>query len=340
MNLALIENSLLVSVFTTFFSVTIGFLVALWFNALNSTSRKFILFCAIIALALPPFLVTNCWLHFLGHTGIWRNWLPLNIFSLGGTIWILTLMTWPITFFSVSAALQRLEISQLENDPLLKGFALIRWLLFPLARTAVIQAALITFILALNNFAVPSILQVKVFPAEIWVNFNTTFDYKKALQISWPLILAPLLILFLFRSKRISWQWKNNSVSAKIFRRQLGATWFWTSGFFAVATIFFSVALPFWQLASSEKTWSDFLPALAAGQMACFHSFLFAAVAASFVIVISLLTWRWLLGKILWLPFLVPGVLLGISLIWFFNRGILAAFYQSIGIVVFAYTIR
>jgi len=34
--------------------------------------------------------------------------------------------------------------------------------------------------LALNNFAVPAILQVKVFPAEMWVRFNTTFDTQSA----------------------------------------------------------------------------------------------------------------------------------------------------------------
>jgi len=36
------------------------------------------------SLALPPFLVTNCWLDLLGYTGLWRRWLPLNIISVGG----------------------------------------------------------------------------------------------------------------------------------------------------------------------------------------------------------------------------------------------------------------
>ena len=69
-----------------------------------------------MALALPPFLVTNCWLHFLGLAGVWRGWLPLNIVSLGGTVWILSLLTWPITLLMVLSAWQRLEPSQLESD--------------------------------------------------------------------------------------------------------------------------------------------------------------------------------------------------------------------------------
>jgi len=41
-----------------------------------------------------------------------------------------------------------------------------------------------------HNFAVPAILQVKVFPAEVWVRFNTSFDTLGALRLSWPLVLG------------------------------------------------------------------------------------------------------------------------------------------------------
>ena len=54
--------------------------------------------------------------------------------------------------------------------------ALVRHLLWPRARTALGQAALLTFVLALNNFAVPTILQVKVFPAELWVRFSADME--------------------------------------------------------------------------------------------------------------------------------------------------------------------
>src|SRR6185503_8079881 len=41
-----------------------------------------------------------------------------------------------------------------------------------------------------------------------------------------------------------------------------------------------------------------------------------------------------------WVSFLIPGVLLGIFLIWICNRPPLITFYQSIGIVIFAFAIR
>ena len=42
----------------------------------------------------------------------------------------------------------------------------------------------------------------------------------------------------------------------------------------------------------------------------------------------------------MWLPFFLPGVLIGIGLIYFFNRPVLVSFYQSAGIVVLAFVIR
>src|SRR6266700_1950724 len=96
MNWTLLQNSLLVSGGATLLAVLVGFGAALWLVALPLAWRNRLLVLAIVALVLPPFLVTNCWLHFLGLTGVWRSWLPLNIYSLGGTIWILALLIWPI----------------------------------------------------------------------------------------------------------------------------------------------------------------------------------------------------------------------------------------------------
>jgi len=340
MNWTLLQNSLVVCTLTTLFASLLGFFSALLIVGLGKRARNFFLTFAIITLALPPFLVTNCWLDLLGLTGVWRSWLPLNIFSLGGTIWILTLMTWPITLFFTFGSWRRLEQSQLEIDPMLRGNFLIRWLLFPAAKTALSQAAVLTFILALNNFAVPSILQVKVFPAEVWVNFNTTFDYISALQLSWPLLLGPLLLLFLFRERKLFWVRKENEISPSTFRRQMGSGWFVFGGVCFLVAIFLSAILPLSQLVLAKSTWSNFLPAMSAGKTAIAHSVLFAAISATVVVSLALLSWRWPLEIFSWISFLMPGVLLGIALIWLLNRPPLISFYQSAGLVIVAFTLR
>jgi ABC-type Fe3+ transport system permease subunit/sugar lactone lactonase YvrE len=340
MNWPLVYNSLLVSGAATAAAVAGGFFAALFLAGLGARGRTCFLAAAVIALVSPPFLVVNCWIELLGERGAWRPWLPWNIYSFGGTIWVLLLLTWPVTFFLVAAALGRARAAQLESDPLLRGSALLRWLLLPLARTALLQGAILTLVLTLNNFAVPAILQVKVFPAEVWVRFNTTFDYGGALALSWPLLLAPLLLLLCFRRREAEWSWRSDAAAAAAMRRQLGAGWHRAGAAVALFLAVFSLGVPLWQLLGSAKTWQQSAPALAAGQAAAAHSVGYAAVTACVVIALGMATWRAQLDWVLWVPFFMPGVLLGIALIWVFNRPALQGVYHSGAMVILAYAIR
>ena len=378
MNWLLLKNSLWVGGLSTALAVFFGLGAALWLAGLSKTWRNLFFALAIVDLALPPFLVTNCWLHFLGDTGVWRRWLPFPLFSLGGTVWVLALILWPITLIAVSSAWRRLEPAQLESDTAMTGWSLCRGLLFPVARDALGQAALLTFVLAVNNFAVPAILQVKVSPAEMWIRFNTEFDTAGALKLCWPLMLGPLLLLLWFGRRALPWPHRQPTVAPRLFRRQLGRGLFWLSGCAGLVLFFVSVALPLLQLVGVSRTWTELPGAVAAGQTALWNSFWFAALAASIIIALALsggvvpaivtqsftLLYRrlsvgsagrvklcatadWksalrglLLNCLLWLPFLMPGVLLGIGLIAVFNRPALSFFYQSTGIVIVAFVIR
>ena len=340
MNWPLVLNSFLVSGAAASLAVIGGALAALWFACLEERRRVVFLAAAIAALALPPFLVVNCWIDLLGEKGRWRHWLPVNIYSLGGAIWVLALLYWPIAFLFVTAVWRRVRAAQLEVDLRLEGRFLLRFLLLPMARGDMARAAILTLVLALNNFAVPAILQVKVFPAEVWVRFNTTFDYGAALELSWPLVLAPLLLVLCLRGGGTAWSWQSHPAAARAIRRQLGAAWRRSGALAALLLVGFSLGVPLWQLAGNGETWRQLWPAVAAGQSAIFHSVLFAAVSATLVVALALLTWRRPLGLALWLPFFMPGVLLGIGLIWVFNRRGLTAFYQSSAIVFLAYVVR
>src|SRR6266545_5793009 len=144
MNWTLLKNSLLVSGLTTLLAVALGFFVALFLAGLDRRWRRWWIGVAVVGLALPPFLITGCWLHLLGLTGVWRAWLPFDIYSLGGAVWILSLMLWPISLLLILSAWHRLQPNQLENEPALAGWPLMRWLLAPLAGNALAQSAVVT----------------------------------------------------------------------------------------------------------------------------------------------------------------------------------------------------
>jgi len=212
----------------------------------------------------------------------------------------------------------------------------------------------LAFVLALNNFAVPSLLlaasQQKVYPAEVWVRFTTNFDAGGALALSWPMIVVPLALLVLVSRRGVWWPKTQAAVEPKIFRRQLGAPWLWFGGAIAITLGLLSVGLPLAQLVSVKRTWTELLPSVEAGLPAIWNSFFLAAVAATVAGIIGVLfhrSWtrgnaslpRWI-GIFLWLPFLIPGVLLGIAWIQIFNRSLFDAFYRSIAIVIFAFVVR
>ncbi len=358
MNWPLLQNSLLLAGTTTALAVGFGLVVALWLATLEAHWRNVLLSLAIVALALPPFLITNCWISLLGETGVLRAWLPLKIYSLGGTIWILSLMLWPITLFAVLAAWRRLEAAQFECEPAMTGFALLRWLLVPVARGELALAAVLTFVLALNNFAVPAILQTKVLPDEMWVQFNTKFDTLAALRLSVPLVMAPMLLLAWATRRSVSWPRIQGTVSARVIRRQLGSPWRIGCGALAILLCAASVGLPLGQIVFASRTWAELPGAIEASSGTIWNSFWFAALAATVVVGVALVLCsrrreeserdspeqiRLLTSAatmIGWLPFFIPGVLIGIALIKVFNRPVLAAFYQSVGIVLLALAIR
>jgi ABC-type Fe3+ transport system permease subunit/streptogramin lyase len=352
MNWPLLQNSLLVSAGATLLALALGLLTALWAAGLANRGRNLVLGGAAVALGLPPFLVTNAWLHFFGNSGTSRAWLPLDLMSLSGAVWLLALLYWPVTTLLADAAWRRLEPELLDAEPAARGGALVRWVLLPLARPALAHSALLTFVLALNNFTVPAILQVKVFPAELWVRFSTELDPAGALKLGWPLIVVPLLVLAWLARRAWAWPSLSGGSNARRLRRQFGAVWWRTAGAVGVVVLALSVGLPLAQILGTARTWVDLPLALTAGQAALWSSFWSATGSATCVVGLALaLALRrpasWTGGRasalaraFLWLPLLVPGVLLGVGLIVCFNRPAWFWLYRGAGIMLLALVVR
>jgi iron(III) transport system permease protein len=337
MNWPLLLNSIVVGGVTTVLSCGLGFVMALTLVTAKTGMRRGLLFLSIVALVLPPFLVVNTWLDLFGQAGLLRPWLPLNLYSRGGAILLLSLLTWPIPALFVSTAWTRLERAQLESDTALRGAALIRWLLWPMARRPLAQAAVLTFVLALNNFAIPVILQVPVFPEELWLAFTTRLNDAGAWAAAWPLIVAPLIVLFVLRKPAISWPHAEGAVAGKALRQQLGVGWRLGSGVITSMLVMLSVALPMAQLLFSHRTWDELPNVFRAAPNVVWNSFAYAALTAAASIIAGLLTWRFSIGALIWIPFLIPGVLLGRAMVFTFGGTMI---YGTFALALLAFALR
>jgi len=341
MNWVLLQNSLLLATGTTLLCLLLGMAGAVALLTCRPTARRIWLGASVLGMALPPFLVTNCWMDLADPLGLGLDHEGLfSLYSLPGAVLVLAGLTWPVTLLFVWSAWQRLDPSHLEQDSVLTGWALIRWVLWPVGRGSMMFAAVITGVLVLNHFAVPALLQVKVLPAMLWVQFNTTFSYGEALRTAWPLVLAPLTLLLVLRDRAISWPRLSGPLSAVLFRNRLGTAWGWAARAVLSVTLLLSAGVPLGHLLCNTRTWSQLMPALEASMRPALHTFLLAAGTATVCVALGVATWKVRALRLLWLPFLVPGVALGILLILLFNRPWLDALYRGSGVVILAWTIR
>jgi ABC-type Fe3+ transport system permease subunit len=333
-NWALLTNSLLVATASTLCAFVFGFCYAVAMSASPRGLRRFLLGGALVTLAMHSFLVANSWIDLLGLNGLLRPILPLNVFSLAGAIWILSLTSWPIPAIVISSAWPKLERIHLEVDPALRGFRIVRWLLWPTARSLALTSLAVVFALALGNFAVPAILQVKVFSAEAWVQFNTNLDAGAARRLCWPLLIAPLLLLIVARQREFPWPRETREDFSRVLRRQLGWPWLGTAMAVSALLCILAIVLPLTELFVSRRTWSEFLPAAQAGIPALINSVAYAAATATLTMAAGLLLARvpWL--GWLWLFFFFPGILLGISAVEALNRPGLEWFSRTSLIVI------
>ncbi|HWN94615.1 MAG TPA: ABC transporter permease subunit [Methylomirabilota bacterium] len=340
MNWTLLANSLLVAGASTGIALALGLAVAVAMTAAPPALRRVLLVLTVAVLALPSFLATNCWIDLLGVNGLLHRWLPLNIFSTAGAVWILALLFWPVPALAIWSAWQKLEPVHFEIDPQLRGASLFRYLLLPTAKSHLVVSGAVVFALALNNFAVPTILQVKVFTSEIWLQFNANLDALAAAQLSWLVILPPVLLLLFFRGVEFSWPRETAGGIAQVFRRQLGHPTLAGATAVCCAILILSLLAPLAQLLGTPRTWAEFLPALAAGRSAVLHSLLYAVSATGLALVLAIALARVRALGWLWILFFIPGVLLGIAAVSAFNHPVFDLFSRTAAIVIAVLLVR
>ena len=172
------------------------------------------------------------------------------------------------------------------------------------------------------------------------------------------MIAAPLILLIIFMRSELVWPALESPVEPRLFRKQIGPIFSWLAGGITILLSILSVGLPLFDLLSVKRTWTELPAAFAANHTATWNSFSFAATTAFIIAGLGLLrtafrpgksaranfrgkpAWRHRLQSLLWLPLLVPGVIIGLVLIFVLNRSWSGFFYQSTGIVIFAFVLR
>ncbi len=317
MNWPLLINSLLVAGMATLLSVALGGLVALRLVTVSRRWRNILWVGALATLSLPPFLVVNAWMDLFGASGALRTWLPVPLYSAAGAVTILTTLLWPLGTLFMVGSWDRVEPAQMESDPRLRGIALLRWVLWPAARGSLGLGAVLTFVIAFNQFTVPVILQVPVFPEELWLALTTRLNNAGAWASAGPMAVIPCLVLLALRSREIEWpRWSDHSGEQRAITlvQRLGPGWKRLATAATAVALGVGLVLPLGQLAGQPRTWTELSGLWDSSGQAIGNSFLLAFLTASGVLGAGILLRRRRSGSWLWLAFFIPGILISQAL--------------------------
>ena len=338
----LLAKSILVSGSIAVISTAIGTFLAF---VLYKTRIKYsgILKMAVLApLFISPYILAVAWRDFFfiafGSINVFSSYL--------GVIVVLSTVFTPLSVLIVGSALSNISSQIQESAMMLTNTKnLIRKILLPLIKPALLSSFILIFIFSISNFAVPAFFGLKVFTTEIFTQFSAFYRHSFAIIQSILLVIICVLLLFSERkyiadapffsigSKGLSLR----KFESQIFMRVLVFGW-----------IAISLLLPLSVLIHQSFTGEMqvlidafylLLPTFA-------YSFFTAFIAAILIVIIGFTVAYYdvfeskntkLFNWLLLLIFTIPSTVYGISLIKFYNHSALNFIYASYAIIIIAY---
>lgn len=297
-----------------------------------------------------------------------------NIFSMGGMIVVDGLHAAPLAFLLMYAAFKSMDPA-LEESALMSGARLptvFRRVTLPLVRPGLYAATLIMAVKALEAFEVPALLGI---PAGIWVFTSRIWQVLSGFPIeygqagAYALTLLAITTAGVFFQARLSRRGKAyQTITGKGFRpraMQLGR-WRWPATAAVCVYFFIAVIMPIAVLlyASTQRFYTvpsldslsvmtldnyDYILNHPQSLRATRNSLLLGIGAAtavmfgmaiiSWIVVRTRLPGRWLLDNLAFLPLVIPGLVLGVALLFVYLRAPVPI-YGTIWILFIAYLTR
>src|SRR4030095_8365992 len=145
---------------------------------------------------IPTYALALSWIFATGAEGLVTRLLGLGAvapltYSPIGAIIVLAIALYPVPMLATEAAVRRIE-SRLEEAALLVAPVprVLTRITLPLLSPSVASSGLLTFVLALSDYAVPNLLRQRVFTTEVFTAFAALYDVSRATALALPLLAA------------------------------------------------------------------------------------------------------------------------------------------------------
>ena len=351
----------------------------------NAPFRRFFELTAIIPNILPPILVSISWVMLLNPSnglinaslvnllGLDRG--PFNIYSMPGLIFVEALILTPLAFLIIAAALKSMDPSLEESAKTLGSteFGVMRRVTFPLIRPAILAAATLNFVRAVESFDTPAIIalpaRIEVFTTKIWREALGSFPTNHNLAATYGVGILGIALVFVYLYRRFTSQVESfSTVTGKGFRPHqidLGPWRFAASGLAFLMLVLLVVLpilvlvlvaiLPYYHV-PTWQTWQNltldnfrYVWVTPRVHRAFLNSFFLALVGATacmllaslaaYITVRTKITGRGIIEGLVFIPWAFPGTAMALGLLWAYVDFPIPI-YATIWIILIAYVTR
>ena len=369
---------------TSLFAFLLGTTLA-WMNERTNTPFKSVFFAlSLIPLVIPSILFTVAWIflaspqigiiNLVAQGSLGLQEAPINIYSLGGMIWVDGLHYSPMAFLLMSAAFRAMDPS-LEESATMSGANILQvaWhVTLRLTWPAIFATILILFVRAIEAFEVPALLGlpvgIEVFTSAIYQAVHR-YPSQVGLASAYAVALLVITTAGVYAVSKLSGQGsKYATMTGKGFRPRridLGR-WRWLTASIFIVYFVLIVVLPFSVLLWSSLQTFYAVPSMQALRhltiepyrfilaypdlaSTVWNSLLLSFGSATIVMLVSsVICWvvvkttlpgRWLLDSVASLPMVFPGLVLGLSIMIFYLN-VPVGIYGTIWIMFIAYITR
>jgi iron(III) transport system permease protein len=353
-------NSALLVVGVTAASILLGVPTAYLTVRTDLPARRAFTVLLAMPLVVPSYIGAFAFVSAFGPRGQLQDLLaPLgveqlpSIYGLGGTVLVLTLYTYPYVYITTRASLQSMDTRLVDAARTLRHT---KWQAFkrvtvPQIRPAVAAGALLVALYTLSDFGTPAIMRFDAFTRVIFVEYNDVLGGGRDLASLLSLQLVVVTFVILAVESRVRGSGVESDRSGRGTTVRLGR-WRWpaVAACLAVASLALLVPLgilALWLVHGSATPSLAFQPTYALNSVAVAGAA--ALVCALAALPIAYLSSRsdhplpWLLERVSYVGYAVPGVVMGLALVFFgarYGGNLYREGLILLPLLIFAYVVR
>jgi iron(III) transport system permease protein len=335
----LLYNTALLGTGTAALATAIGAPIGVALARIPMRAKSLLRVILAAPVVLPPYVAALAWVYV--SAGMYSN--------LTAAVLVLGLVFYPIAMLATELAMRRIDGRLEEAALLVAAPRTVLWrITIPMAAPAILAAALIVFVLAISEFGVPGVLQVRVYATEVFTAFAALYDFSRAMLLATPLLLLSIVVAataaIAFGDRLVTTR-RSIGVSPVAFAswRPLAVSMM----FLVIAT---AVGLPLVSLVTEAVSARSVSAIVAGSREAIASSLLLAALGATLVVAVAAWIgyaqaragrrWRLATQALCISLFAVPSTIVGIGLIGLWNRPEAAAIYGTDTMFLLAYLAR